>query len=327
MSTELPMVLAPAFASFDSSVFAAPERESAVRQAWSNLLDLDAHPFGAEPASFALTARQTPDLSITRISGTRTAFGKSPRQADASPDQIVLCVAHGAGVKVRSAGGAMHDFPDGSMHVWRADRPMTGAVDNAYSAVMFTLPRGSVDGAGIDLDPIVARGGIDVPHAEFSLLARSAELVLLSFERFAGATQALSLAHLTDLALLALQRAPGARLSETATRRGRLAALKRDIVENLADPALSPEWLARRHGISTRYLRDLFAGADTHFSAYVLEQRLVLARRLLSVPEAGGQRIGAIAWRCGFSDLSYFNRSFRRRFCMTPTDARRAALS
>jgi len=37
------------------------------------------------------------------------------------------------------------------------------------------------------------------------------------------------------------------------------------------------------------------------------------------------QAIGAIALRVGFGDLSYFNRTFRRRYGMTPSDARAQA--
>jgi AraC-like DNA-binding protein len=35
-----------------------------------------------------------------------------------------------------------------------------------------------------------------------------------------------------------------------------------------------------------------------------------------------GGRISDIAFECGFNDLSYFNRCFRRRFGLTPTAAR-----
>jgi AraC-like DNA-binding protein len=33
-------------------------------------------------------------------------------------------------------------------------------------------------------------------------------------------------------------------------------------------------------------------------------------------------RISDVAFACGFNDLSYFNRCFRRRFGLTPTAAR-----
>ena len=42
-------------------------------------------------------------------------------------------------------------------------------------------------------------------------------------------------------------------------------------------------------------------------------------------PRLGTQPIGAIALDVGFGDLSYFNRTFRRRFGQTPSDVRAAA--
>jgi AraC-like DNA-binding protein len=35
--------------------------------------------------------------------------------------------------------------------------------------------------------------------------------------------------------------------------------------------------------------------------------------------------ISTIAFDCGFSDISHFNRVFRRQFGCTPSDVRRAA--
>lgn len=39
------------------------------------------------------------------------------------------------------------------------------------------------------------------------------------------------------------------------------------------------------------------------------------------------RRISDVAFDCGFNDLSYFNRCFRRRFGLTPTAARGALIS
>jgi AraC-like DNA-binding protein len=47
--------------------------------------------------------------------------------------------------------------------------------------------------------------------------------------------------------------------------------------------------------------------------------RLRKAADLLTCPEG---RISDIAFDCGFNDLSYFNRCFRRRFGLTPSAAR-----
>ena len=46
---------------------------------------------------------------------------------------------------------------------------------------------------------------------------------------------------------------------------------------------------------------------------------------MLSDPRAGEMFISAIAYEAGFGDLSYFNRTFRRRFGASPSDVRKAA--
>jgi len=63
------------------------------------------------------------------------------------------------------------------------------------------------------------------------------------------------------------------------------------------------------------------------FSGYVLEQRLCWAHRLIADPLYRGWKITAIVAEVGLGDLSYFNRAFRRRFGMTPSEARRQALT
>ncbi|MGJ4749089.1 helix-turn-helix transcriptional regulator, partial [Leptospira sp. SA-E8] len=113
-------------------------------------------------------------------------------------------------------------------------------------------------------------------------------------------------------------------------RAARLRALKADVQTRLTEGssgregALSLDALSRRHGISPRYIRQLFAGEETTLTDYVQAQRLALAYRMLRDPRLAGQSIGAIAYDCGFSDQSYFNRCFRRRFGMAPGEARAA---
>ncbi len=57
----------------------------------------------------------------------------------------------------------------------------------------------------------------------------------------------------------------------------------------------------------------------------LLNRRLDLAHRRLTQGQADqSQAVTAIALDCGFNDLSYFHREFRKKFGMTPkTVARR----
>jgi len=103
-------------------------------------------------------------------------------------------------------------------------------------------------------------------------------------------------------------------------RAARLKAIKADIGGRICEPALSIDGIATRHGISPRYVRKLFQEEETTFSEYVLALRLERSRLLLSSPNA--ETIASIAHACGFNDLSYFNRTFRHRFGITPSDWR-----
>jgi AraC-like DNA-binding protein len=108
-------------------------------------------------------------------------------------------------------------------------------------------------------------------------------------------------------------------------RAARLAAIKVDIGRLLGTSDLSIGALAVRHGVTPRYIQKLFESDGTTFTEHVIEQRLLEARRLLSDLEFADHGIGDIALRAGFGDLPYFTRSFRRRFGMTPSDAREQA--
>jgi AraC-like DNA-binding protein len=102
----------------------------------------------------------------------------------------------------------------------------------------------------------------------------------------------------------------------------RLNAIKSDVERNLVRRDLSIDAICARHGITPRYMRMLFAGEQTTFSDFVTGRRLALALGRLRDPDRAGHTIGAIAYECGFGDLSYFNRAFRRHFGMTPSEAR-----
>ena len=132
--------------------------------------------------------------------------------------------------------------------------------------------------------------------------------------------------HVHDLAALALGATRDA--SEMARGRGlraaRLSAIKGDIIGRLDEEGLAVTGIARRHGVTPRYIQMLFESEGTTFTEYVLEQRVKDANRRLADPGRDERTISAIAFDVGFGNLSYFNRVFRNRFGMTPSNARRA---
>jgi AraC-like DNA-binding protein len=134
----------------------------------------------------------------------------------------------------------------------------------------------------------------------------------------------LAATHIYDLAALAL----GAHGEAAGLARGRgvraarLQAIKAYIGENLHRANLSLADTAARHGVAPRTLQALFEAEGTSFSRFLIDERLLRAYRLLTSGPARDRSITAVAYECGFNDLSYFNRSFRRRFGLTPSEAR-----
>jgi AraC-like DNA-binding protein len=101
-------------------------------------------------------------------------------------------------------------------------------------------------------------------------------------------------------------------------RAARLVDIIAEIKANFADPSFSPRTIASKFGLTPRYIQELLSETGTSFTDRVLELRLQKARTMLADPRHDRVRVSEIAYACGFNDISYFNRSFRRRFGASP---------
>lgn len=143
-------------------------------------------------------------------------------------------------------------------------------------------------------------------------------------ERIADADLArLAAGHVYDLLALAIGATRDGRdlAQHRSVRAARLEAIKADVRDN---PSLDVSEAAARQGVSARYVQLLFEEIGTTFSLYVLAQRLDKARSMLTSPRHAHRSIADIAMDAGFGDLSHFNRRFKQRFHMTPSELRRA---
>lgn len=130
----------------------------------------------------------------------------------------------------------------------------------------------------------------------------------------------------TLLDLLALGLGAGRDTAAIARMRGVRAARLREVFSAIGagftDPAFTPGVLAARLGLSPRYIQDLLHEAGTSFTERVLDLRLRKAQQMLTSVARQRLKVSEIALACGFSDVSYFNQAFRRRFGASPTQLR-----
>lgn len=92
-------------------------------------------------------------------------------------------------------------------------------------------------------------------------------------------------------------------------------------VEQHYQEPLTIEKLASAVGFSQSHFMKFFKNIfGTTFTAYLNDYRLTMASRLLLASE---DSVLAVAAESGFENLSYFNRRFKGRFGMTPSEFRR----
>jgi AraC-like DNA-binding protein len=165
-------------------------------------------------------------------------------------------------------------------------------------------------------------------HNEALQLLRSYLGILTETDRFVRPElQRVFVTHIHDLLASALGATQDAAIlaGERGVRSARLRAIMFEIGENLDKPELSISDVAMRHRVTPRYVQKLFSSEGTTFTAYVLERRLMEARRMLGDPRFANCTISELAYRIGFGDLSYFTRVFRRKHGASPSDIRAMA--
>lgn len=118
-----------------------------------------------------------------------------------------------------------------------------------------------------------------------------------------------------DLVALAFRRPLPAAPPRTTVGERWQRTVREFVDRHLGDPELGAAMIAQRLGVTPRYVQMVFAGMDTTASAYIVDRRLELAAQLLS---DGRARVTDVAFRAGFADLSYFYRSFRKRYGVSP---------
>lgn len=290
---------------------------------YSNIGQIQVEPGKEHPFAFEVSLYRLPFVAVGAVAISPCAATRTASHAADGNEYDVLGIATGPEIGVEMKGREAFFYGDGAAFLWRGDAAGTSRYAAPETGLLnIAIPRTVLTSAIPDLNRVSDRQ-LD-PSAEFRLLAAYVQAFLDEADTASPHTAHLVAGHIQDLALLAL----GATGDEAEVARGRgvraarLKAVKADIEANLASPGLSVDWITARHKVSPRYLRALFADEGVRFTDYVTGRRLALAWRRLTDPALAGHGISDIAYGCGFGDLSWFNRAFRRRFDMTPSEAR-----
>ena len=286
---------------------------------FSNTGELDPAP--DVPFRAAMNSIHIGTTMLGRCDGTFTTVRRERRQVLETNDDR-YCLARNTGDRAAQVVHRGREFTmrPGAMVLLKLDEPFFSA--DGASHKRFTnvhLPVAALKAMVAGVDDLVGREL--APGGALSLAMDYSDLLLRNPAAVDEAGMAVA-QHLMDLASLGL----GARGElALAARRGGLRAVRLNAVlmilaRRFAEPDFSAHKLAAAAGLSERYVNELLYEAGASFTMRLNELRLRKAAELLA--RRGERRIADIAFACGFNDLSYFNRCFRRRFGLTPSAAR-----
>jgi AraC-like DNA-binding protein len=267
-------------------------------------------------------------ITVAHVAGTPVRFTRGPKQVTGRNRDFTLIVTrHG---QTRASAGDSQSVTDTSgaqlVTHWQ-----TGHVDFAsesgdggrFRVFRYEIPRDLMLAAVADPEALTFRALTGNQQALDYLIQYTDQVLLKHDFEDPRITERVG-AHVYDLVATILGPTRGA--AEVAHRRGiraaRLSSILAQIRTEYCDPAFGVESVARRHRVSPRYVQRLLEEHGETLSRQVLRLRLDRAAQLLADPARQRMRIHEIASVCGFTDLSYFNRSFRKRFGGTPRGQR-----
>lgn len=299
---------------FSTRELSPPKRLPALRDLFERAIRLD---IDAEPEqAIEMTVHDAPGVRRAKMLSPLTArlTRPAPMLADGD-DTVCLMMKTGGHLALAQCGQeAMAQAGDGVLLVYR-EPAVVQFVDTTYLAVR--VPFSALG----TLANVELAAGRRIPRDIEALSLLRAYLANLPARIADPQLGRLSATHIYDLIALAVGATREGR--ELANRRGiraaRLEAIKAALIQ---DTQLNLEQLAVRQGISPRYVQMLFEEAGTTFSDFALERRLDAARSMLASPRYATWSVTEIALEAGFGDLSHFNRRFKRRYQMTPSDLR-----
>jgi AraC-like DNA-binding protein len=245
------------------------------------------------------------------------------RTADLIDHDDLLLIVMGRGTGELNQGGQVTTIGEGEAVLSANGTPATFTMPTPSSTTTYRFSRGILQPQIANLDDLVGRR-IASDSQVLRLLVGYAQVLNDESALASSELRRAISTYMHELAVLLLDGDAQAQSSE-GLRAARLKALKDDILSRIGQQSLSIDEIARSQQISERYIRKLFAGEGTTFTDFLREARLARAWRMLTAPSQLHRPISAVAHESGFADLSYFNRVFRRRYGMTPTDARAIA--
>lgn len=290
--------------------------------------DVEARPHSHDQFAWGIRESRLDDVYFTQLKADPLRIchtNKQVRQRVASRLFVTLQVS---GRSTATQHDRTVDLGPGDFTILDSDAPYEIEFHEPAERLILSLPKEIVGGrlpksGGIAAARFSRSPGIQTVFADF-LRSVSAECHAIS-DRSIGTI----INRLTDLLLLVVEENLYADLAPevTTNKAAIIRSIERFIEVHLADPDLCSTKIAAKHGISERYVQNLFAIKKTSATKYIRDMRLERCREALGNAGSQGRTVSEICLGWGFNDPAYFTRAFKQRFDVPPGVYRTKALA
>ncbi|HET7865285.1 MAG TPA: helix-turn-helix domain-containing protein [Burkholderiaceae bacterium] len=266
------------------------------------------------------------DWRLSKVAAEGQQVLVEPRHRSA-PGLPILVILQSKGCSTVSRGLQTLQVGSGQIAVVPLDEAVSLSNDRSVELVLAcgTAPGGEVHPDARSLDGMRLLGGQTVTQALFSSMTQTLMSQFrtrdTAYEGFLAQTLGWLLAQAMAEPGVDADSGPGNNASR-ATR----ARIVRYIEDNLQDPALSPEQIAKAMGMSKRTLHRTFQGGEDGESIkrYIWRRRVERCAAELRNAAPSGRRptVTEIAYSFGFSSSAHFSRRFKLQLGVTPISFR-----
>ena len=272
--------------------------------------------FGGRISNFPLSR-----LGVLRVTADAHCVSRTKRGISRSSEDCFFVNLQLSGVAKTDQGDQRVTTQAGDLVLIDARRPFSVLHDDAFDLICFKLPYAMLS-AELKANALTRPLPVAKASRGYSRILKSYAQTLLEGEdaEFDGCSPVLSDQLVSLIAAAVNFETEDALLGPSQL--GRFHDIRSFIDANLTEPCLSLSTVVDHFGLSPRYVQKLFAAGGSTFSQTLNQRRLEKIAARLRRPDLRTESVTEMALRCGFSDVSFFHRSFKKRFGCTPRQYR-----
>ncbi|MFF2777194.1 helix-turn-helix domain-containing protein [Streptomyces sp. NPDC058052] len=285
------------------------------------LVPMEVSPRGDGPFDGRIVTDRLAYLQVSTVEADAQRVSRTRALISRSSQAPVAVGVQRSGTATLVQDGRRAEVGEGDLVVYDTTRPYSIDYPQRFTTHVFQLPRRTLSASDTALRSVTGNairtgdgfGAILLPF--LTTLASSADGHPPAVaNRLAG-----MVVELFDTLITEETRSRG---READTPNHLVQRVRDHIDRNLGDPDLSPERIARAHGISARYLHRMFEGEGTTIGRLIRQRRLEECGRELARRSRTAPTVSAVAQRWGFVSPAHFSRAFRAAYGVSPREWR-----